>query len=629
VLTRSPPLVEELVASKIEDYGLLGNGQTAALVGRDGSIDWLCLPRFDSPSCFAALLGRPEHGRWVIAPRDRARATRRQYREDTLVLETEFETDAGTVRLTDFMPRWPDGRDAGRNELIRIVEGVTGCVRMHLEWVVRFDYGSVVPWVRRSHGGLVATAGADSLILYSPVETNGRGLTTVAEFDVQEGQALSFTMAHFQSHRSPPPPIEARVAVARTVAHWRSWAARCTYRGPYSGPVRRSMLTLKALAHEPSGGIVAAPTTSLPERLGGDLNWDYRYCWLRDATFTLYALLQGGYEMEARAWRDWLLRAVAGRPQDMQTLYGVCGERRLTEWQISWLPGYESSAPVRAGNAASTQLQLDIYGELMDTLHLARGEQGDDGAHAWAVQRVLLDFLESNWRRPDHGIWEIRGDPKQLTHSKVMCWVAFDRAVRAVEDCALDGPVDRWRGARAEIRREVCDHAYDRVRNTFVQSYGSTRLDASLLLMSLVGFLPASDPRMQGTVAAIERELLVDGMVRRYLPPPDPHGLAGGEGAFLPCSFWLADNYVLQGRHHEAESLFERLLGLRNDVGLMPEEYDPVARRFLGNFPQAFTHVGLVNTARNLSADVRPGEHRAQIRRVRSSVNHTRSRHRR
>jgi GH15 family glucan-1,4-alpha-glucosidase len=601
--------------SKIEDYALIGNGQSAALVGRDGSIDWLCLPRFDSPACFSALLGRPEHGRWIIAPVGQVAAVRRRYREDTLVLETEFESETGVVRLVDCMPSWSDECDSERSALIRVVEGVKGRVSMHLEWVVRFDYGSIVPWVRRAHGGLVATAGADSLILYSPVATRGRDLTTVADFEVQEGQTLPFAVAYFPSHRSPPLPVEAHVAVARTTAHWRSWTARCTYRGPYSEPVRRSMLTLKALAYAPSGGIVAAPTTSLPERLGGALNWDYRYCWLRDATFTLYSLLQGGYEKEAKAWRDWLLRAVAGRPQDLRTMYGVCGERRLTEWEVSWLPGHRRSVPVRVGNAAASQLQLDIYGELMDSLHLARSEGADDSAHAWAVQLVLLDFLESNWRRPDNGIWEFRGQPQQLTHSKVMCWVAFDRAVRAVEQFGLDGPVDRWRAARDDVRREVCERAYDRSRNTFVQSYGGSRLDASLLLMALVGFLPASDERVQGTVAAIERELLTGGLVRRYLPGADPGTRPESEGAFLPCSFWLADNYVLQGRHQEAEALFERLLGLRNDVGLMPEEYDPVGRQFLGNFPQAFTHVGLVNTARNLAPGIRPGEHRAQIRR--------------
>jgi len=595
------------VALPLEDYALIGDNETAALVGRDGSIDWLCVPRFDSGACLAALLGTADHGRWRLAPRGDVRAVRRRYRADTLVLETEFETADGAVRLVDCMP--PRRRHPA---VVRVVEGVRGRVAMEMELVVRFDYGSTVPWVRRLRDGtLTAIAGPDALALRTSARHRGRGLTTVSEFEVARGDRVPFTLTWYASHEPPPPPDDAVRAVDDTETFWRRWCDRCAYDGDWDEAVRRSLLVLKALAYRPTGGLVAAPTTSLPERLGGVRNWDYRYCWIRDATFSLYALLLAGYVEEATAWRDWLLRAVAGAPGDLQILYGPAGERRLPEQEIPWLPGYERSKPVRIGNAAVQQLQLDVYGELMDTLHTARraGIRPDDAS--WDLARALLDFLESGWRSPDEGIWEVRGPRRHFTHSKVMAWVAFDRAVKAVEEFRREGPVERWCRLRDEIHDEVCRRGYDAQRGTFTQYYGGGGLDANLLRIPLVGFLPADDARVRRTIEAIERELTVDGLVRRYAEGSEHvDGLPSGEGVFLPCSFWLADDLALLGRHADARRLFERLLSLRNDVGLLAEEYDPAAKRLVGNFPQAFTHVSLVNTARNLSHPGGPAERR-------------------
>jgi GH15 family glucan-1,4-alpha-glucosidase len=593
--------------ARIDDYALIGDCQTAALVSRDGSIDWLCFPRFDSGACFAALLGTREHGRWLLEPAVPVRAVRRRYRGDTLVLETEFTTDEGTVTVVDCMPPRTDVPD-----LFRVVTGMRGRVPMRTELVIRFDYGSIVPWVRRTPDGLRAVGGPDTLYLRSPVALRGEGLTTVGEFTVTAGQRLPFELTWCPSHEPEPAPRDPEAAVGETVRWWEAWAARGTYRGPWREAVVRSLITLKALTYAPTGGIVAAPTTSLPEQPGGVRNWDYRFCWLRDATFTLYALMMGGYVGEARAWREWLLRAVAGNPAQIQIMYGLGGERRLTELELGWLPGYQGSAPVRIGNAAHRQLQLDIFGEVMDAMHVARRAGLAADENAWRVERELVRHLETAWSEPDGGIWEVRGPRRHFTHSKVMAWVAVDRAIKGVERFGLAGPVDRWRALRAEIHEEVCRRGHDPARNTFVQYYGGKALDASLLMMPLVGFLRRTDPRVRGTVEAIERELVVgDGFVLRYPNDPDVDGLPPGEGAFLPCSFWLADNLALLGRQAEARRLFERLLALRNDVGLLSEEYDPDGGRMLGNFPQAFTHVSLVNTACNLSpapgpADTRP-----------------------
>ncbi|WNG32654.1 glycoside hydrolase family 15 protein [Archangium violaceum] len=581
----------------IEDYALIGDTQTAALVSREGSIDWLCLPRFDSGACFAALLGEPGHGRWLLAPAGGTPPrVRRRYRKDSLVLETEFTTTEGVVRVVDCMPP----RDC-TPDLIRVVEGVKGQVPMHLELIIRFDYGSVVPWVTKNGAELQAVAGPDALSLYTPVKTHGHHLTTVADFTVSEGQRIPFVLRWHPSNEPAPEPLDALAAVADTEQWWREWFGHCTYQGPWSEPVRTSLMALKALTYAPTGGIVAAATTSLPERLGGIRNWDYRFCWLRDATFTLYALLLSGFREEALAWRDWLLRSVAGDPAKIQIMYGVAGERRLTELTLDWLPGYEHSRPVRTGNSAVTQFQLDVFGELADALFQARrvGIPGD--LRAWNMTRELMDFLESGWKQPDEGLWEVRGPRRHFTHSKMMAWVAFDRAVRAVERFGREGPVERWRAIRDTIHAEICTRAWNSQRGAFTQSYDSSSLDASLLLMPLVGFLPHTDPRVVGTVRAIERDLVKDGFVRRYHTHEIEDGLPPGEGAFLACSFWLADNYVLQGRLDEAKGLFQRLLELRNDVGLLAEEYDPVAKRQLGNFPQAFSHVGLINTAFNLT----------------------------
>ena len=594
------------MALPIEDYALIGDTHTAALVGSDGSIDWLCLPRFDSGACFAALLGTAEHGRWLLAPADDGYRVRRRYRPGTLVLETEFTTDTGTVRVVDCMPPRQH-----HPHVVRLVEGVRGRVKMRMELVVRFDYGRVVPWVRRIDGALSLIAGPDALRLHTPVDTQGRDKTTVATFTVGQRETTPFVLAWHPSHERAPRALDAAQAVAATEAWWRDWSTSESVTGPWAPAVERSLITLKALTYAPTGGIVAAPTTSLPEQLGGMRNWDYRYCWLRDATFTLDALMLAGHDAEARAWRDWLLRAVAGDPADLQIMYGPAGERRLTELTLDWLPGYQGAAPVRVGNAASGQLQLDVYGEVMDAMHQGRRAGIDHDLASWDLQRALLDFVESGWRQPDDGIWEVRGPRRHFTHSKVMAWVALDRAVKAVEQFGLPGPVDRWKRARTEIHNEVCRKGYDPRRGTFTQSYGSRELDASLLLIPLVGFLPASDERVRGTIAAIQRELVTDGFVRRYSTSEggEVDGLPAGEGAFLACTFWLADNLALAGRRDEAQAAFERLLALRNDVGLLAEEYDPAAKRLVGNFPQAFSHVGLINTAHNLTG-VGPARHR-------------------
>jgi GH15 family glucan-1,4-alpha-glucosidase len=580
----------------IENYALIGDCHTAALVGDDGSIDWLCLPRFDSAACFAALLGGPKQGRWLIAPEAKRRSVRRRYRLGSLILETEFDTGEGRVRIIDFMPlsdhRW---------DIVRIVEGVSGNVPVRMELIVRFDYGSLVPWVHRSGDLTLFTSGPDTLELAASVAVEGENMKTTANFRVRAGQRESFSLNYRPAHLDTQPPINAMQALKETQRLWRGWSGRCRYRGRWRGPVIRSLITLKALTYKPTGGVIAACTTSLPEKLGGMRNWDYRYCWLRDAAFTLNALLLAGYEGEAAAWREWLLRAVAGSPQDLQILYGVTGVRRLDEFEVTWLPGYRGSAPVRIGNAASTQFQLDVYGEVMDTLHLARCAGLPPEPEAWKVQVALLKHLESHWTLPDDGLWEVRGRRRHFTHSKVMAWVAFDRAIKDAERDGLEGPIARWRKLRDAIHRQVCKKGFNARANTFVQYYGSTHLDASLLLIPQVGFLPADDPRVLGTIAAIERGLVVDGLVSRYSTATRIDGLPAGEGKFLPCSFWLADSYVLTGRRREAERLFERLLSLSNDVGLFAEEYDTKAKRMLGNFPQALTHMALVNTARLLS----------------------------
>jgi GH15 family glucan-1,4-alpha-glucosidase len=596
-------------SAPIETYALIGNTRAAGLVGSDGSIDWLCLPRFDSAACFAALLGDRDNGRWLIAPAGRVKRARRHYRPDTLVLETELVTDEGSVRLSDCMPIC-----GGRTEVVRFVEGISGRVPMRMELVMRFGYGAIVPWVRRIDGALYATAGPDSLRLRAGVEVRGKGLTTVAEFAVDRGARIPFVLTYFESHEEAPIPIDPAAALDATERWWREWSGRCTYDGGWTQDVAGSLIVLKALTYAPTGGIVAAPTTSLPERRGQSRNWDYRFCWLRDATFTLYALLLAGYHDEASKWREWLLRAAAGRPQDLQALYGVAGERDLSERALDWLRGYADSKPVRIGNAAAGQVQLDVFGEIMDTLHVARAAGLDPDDACWRLQCVLLEFLEGIWSRPDNGIWEVRGPLRHFTHSKVMAWVAFDRAVKAIEQAKLRGPIDRWRGLRRQIHQEICARGYDAKRGTFVQYYGAKHTDASLLLIPIVGFLPPSDPRVQSTVRAIERDLMTDGLVVRYRTETGVDGLPPGEGAFLPCSFWLADNYALGGRHAEATALFERLLALRNDVGLFSEEYDIASHRMLGNFPQAFTHLGLVNTACNLSRDLGPSLHRSEGR---------------
>ncbi|TWT15442.1 glycoside hydrolase family 15 protein [Reyranella sp. CPCC 100927] len=596
------------MALKIEDYALIGDGETAALVGRDGSIDWLCLPRFDSDACFTALLGTPDHGRWLLAPVQPARVSRR-YRDDTLILETRFATDSGIVTVIDFMP--PRDPQAA---LIRLVVGVEGRVPMRTELVLRFGYGATVPWVTRMEdGALRAVAGPDMALLRTPVALRGEDLRTVAEFVVTPGDTIPFVLTYCASNQPiTRQPINPRAALATTEAFWQRWAAQCKPAGEWSGAVKRSLITLKALIYTPTGGIVAAPTTSLPERLGGTRNWDYRFCWLRDATLTLLALMNAGYYEEAQAWRGWLLRAIAGVPAQAQIMYGVGGERRLTEWAVGWLPGYENSAPVRIGNAAHNQLQLDVYGEVMDALHQARRVGLDSGEAAWGMQRALIEHLTKIWDQPDTGIWEVRDAPEHFTYSKVMAWVALDRAVKGAEMFGLEAPIKRWRQLAQTIHDDICANGFDPQLGSFVRAYGARELDASLLLLPAVGFLPPSDPRIRGTVDAIERHLLVDGFVLRYDTTAAQDGLPPGEGAFLACSFWLADAYVLMGRPDDARRLFERLLALRNDVGLLSEEYDVVRQRLVGNFPQAFSHIALVNTAYNLTQVQKPVEQRAR-----------------
>jgi GH15 family glucan-1,4-alpha-glucosidase len=592
--------------SRIEDYALVGDCETAALIGRDGSVDWLCFPRFDARACFAALLGTRQHGRWQIAPAAEVRSVRRKYREGTLVLETEFETADGRARLVDCMP----GRDH-HPRLVRVVEGVTGEVRMRMEMIMRFDYGSIVPWVRRAEGGLRAVGGPDALRLWAGAPLKNEKFTTVSEFTVKKGERVPFVLVWHPSHEPPPPKIDADDAIRAISEWWQAWSARCSGPGPYQEVVRRSLITLKALTYAPTGGVVAAATTSLPEWIGSVRNWDYRYCWLRDATFTLLSLLNAGYPEEAAAWRAWLVRAVAGKPEATNIMYGLGGERRLTEIELDWLPGYENSRPVRIGNAAHKQFQLDVYGEVLDALYQARKHGLANDKEGWRVERALVDFVAEAWRRPDEGIWEVRGPRRHFTHSKVMAWVALDRGVRGVERYGLPGPADRWRKARDEVHAEICAHGFNKSLNSFVQSYDTDLLDASLLMIPLVGFLPASDPRMKGTLVAVEKDLLRDGFVDRYDTSKSNDGLPPGEGTFLACTFWYLDNLALQGRTDEARATFERLLGLCNDVGLLAEEYDPVGKRQLGNFPQAFSHVGLVNTAMNLSRGVRrPSEQR-------------------
>ncbi|MGW1185607.1 glycoside hydrolase family 15 protein [Streptomyces drozdowiczii] len=596
--------------TRIEDYALIGDLQTAALVGKNGSVDWLCLPRFDSGACFAALLGDEDNGHWRIAPKGADTCTRRAYAGESLVLETYWETRTGTVKVIDFMPQ----RDK-EPDVMRIVEGVSGTVDMHSVIRLRFDFGSIVPWMRRSDGHRVAVAGPDSAWLRSepPVKTWGQQFSTCSSFSVSEGEKVAFVLTWHPSHSPRPKRVDPYEALENTLTDWAEWSARCKYEGPYREAVVRSLITLKALTFGPTGGIVAAPTTSLPEEIGGVRNWDYRFCWLRDSTLTLGALISAGYLEEAAAWRDWLLRAVAGDPADLQIMYGLAGERRLPESELPWLRGYENSAPVRIGNAAVRQRQLDVYGEVIDSLRLARDAGLDDKPHAWSLQLSLLGFLESTWREPDEGLWEIRGQRRHFVHSKVMAWVAADRAVRSLEDDpTLAGDADRWRAMRDAVHREVCEKGYDPVRNTFTQSYGSRELDAATLLIIRTGFLPPDDPRVIGTVDAVREELgSGNGLVRRYSTDgPSIDGLPGGEGAFLACSFWLADALRMTGRTDEATELFEQLLDLRNDVGLLAEEYDPVARRQLGNFPQAFSHIGLVGTAVAL-AEAQPAEARA------------------
>jgi GH15 family glucan-1,4-alpha-glucosidase len=603
---------------RIEDYALIGDCETVALVGRDGSIDWLCWPRFDSDACFAALLGTPEHGRWLLAPAAPSRG-RRRYRDDTLILETEFETDTGAVVVIDFMPIRGEVSD-----LVRIVVGRRGRVPMRMELTLRFDYGRSVPWVSRlpDGDGLRAISGPHMVVLRTPVAHRGEGSSTVADFTVREGDVVPFVMAHTASHFEVPQSLDPIAALEATGTFWRTWAARCNVEGPHADIVRRSLITLKALTYEPTGGIVAAATTSLPERIGGVRNWDYRYCWLRDATFTLLALMHAGYYDEARSWREWMLRAVAGNPDQAQIMYGLGGERDLPEWTLGWLPGFAGSAPVRVGNAASDQIQLDVFGEVLDALHQARRHGLTTDETSWAVQLALVEHLARIWNRPDHGIWEVRSDPEHFVHSKVMAWVAVDRAVTSVEHFGLAGPVAKWRRLRKRIHDDVCRNGFDRARGTFVRSYGAKDLDASLLLMPLTGFLPATDPRIRGTVDAIQRELVCDGLVQRYRAREQTDGLPPGEGVFLACTFWLADNLALQRRVEEAEAVFARVVRLANDVGLLAEEYDPVARCLCGNFPQALSHVALVNSALNLARNAKgpagrrseqqPADHAAQ-----------------
>ncbi len=581
----------------IEDYAMIGDCHTAALVSKYGSIDWLCLPHFDSGACFASLVGSAENGHWSISPAEQILSIRRRYRQGTLILETEFETKNGSVRLIDFMTPRTDMPLLGRS-----VVGIRGHVPMHLEFVLRFDYGSVVPWVRRTEEGISAIAGPDMVSLRTEIPLRGENFKTYAKFTVAEGEKVSFSMTWYPSHKNAPVPSDMEEAEKGTERWWRDWSDRCSYQGEWSDAVLRSLITLKALTFMPTGGIVAAPTTSLPELIGGVRNWDYRFCWVRDATLTLHSLLNAGYLEEAREWREWLLRAVAGKPSELNILYGLHGERRLTELELPWLAGYEKSVPVRTGNAAYQQFQLDIFGEVANTLYQAREAGLGPPKHSrHEIAMAMLEFLETGWEQPDDGIWEVRGPRRHFVHSKVMAWVAVDRLIRSAEKGRFETDIPRWKSLRDTIHEQVCRQGFSTDMNSFVQYYGSEHLDASLLMMPLVGFLPADDPRMVGTVKAIETHLSKNGFVARYTQDPSVDGLPQGEGVFLACSFWLADNYALQNRREDAVRLFERLLAIRNDVGLLSEEYDPFAKRMLGNFPQAFPHVGLVNTAFNLS----------------------------
>lgn len=593
---------------RIEDYAVIGNARTAALVNRYGSIDWFCVPRFDSAACFAALLGNSENGRWQIRPTRSAVTLRRRYIPETLVLETTFETSSGTVCVIDFMPHPDDGAPA----IVRIVKGISGAVPMSFDLTLRFDYGHVIPWVRQRNGVLTAIAGPDAVALRSPLGLHGKDMSTISRFTVAAGQSIACTMTWYPSHLPMPEARDPHALLNRTVQWWKDWSARCSAPAEYRDVVLRSAITLKALTHREIGGIVAAATTSLPENPGGVRNWDYRYCWVRDATFTLYALLTTGYTEEASAWRHWLTRAVAWVPSNLQIMYALGGERRLEEFELPWLEGFAGSRPVRVGNGAHVQRQMDVYGEIMDAIYNAREHGLDMDDEAWRIQLELLKFVEKTWNQKDSGLWEQRGPERHFTFSRVMCWVAFDRAVKTAERFGYKGPIGRWRRYRQMIHEDVCRHGYDRKRKTFVQYYGGKPLDSALLMIPLVGFLPATDPRVVGTVEAIQRELMRNGFVYRYSTTDSPDGFPEGEGAFLICSLWLADNLVLMGRKDEARTLFDRVLSVRNDVGLLSEEYDPVRKRLLGNFPQAFSHVGVINTARNLSRAAGPAELRSQ-----------------
>jgi GH15 family glucan-1,4-alpha-glucosidase len=603
------------LSCKIEDYGLIGDCETAALVGRDGSIDWLCWPAFDSDACFTALLGTSREGRWLIAPADEITKTSRRYWDDTLILETRFATAGGTVAVIDFMP--PRGK---ASDIVRLVRGISGRVKLRMELVIRFGFGTDIPWVKKSEDGeaLLAICGPDMTVLRTPIETRGEDMTTVADFDVGEGETVPFVLTYGPSHLDVPEAIDPEQALQDTKDFWTEWSGRCTYKGESRDLVMRSLITLKALTYEPTGGIIAAPTTSLPEILGGAKNWDYRFCWLRDATFTLLALMNSGYTEEASCWHGWLLRAVAGAPAHMQIMYGIKGERRLLEWEADWLPGYEGAQPVRIGNAAHAQLQLDVYGELMDAFHQARvarqAREPDTKFDevTWDIECKVLEHLAEIWNRPDSGIWERRGDGRHYVSSKVMTWVAFDRAVKSAERFGFEAPLEQWRSLRDTIHRDVCEKGFDRKLNSFVESYGSQLLDASILLLPAVGFLPGDDPRVLGTLAAIEKHMIRDGFVLRHdrREPADQNQPI--EGAFLACTLWLADAYVLAGETDKAQALFDRVVAIANDLGLLAEEFDTAAGRQTGNFPQALTHIALINTAHNLSDAKKPAMQRSE-----------------
>jgi GH15 family glucan-1,4-alpha-glucosidase len=592
------------LSCKIEDYGLIGDCETAALVGRDGSIDWLCWPAFDSDACFTALLGTSKHGRWKIAPADEVTGSSRRYWDNTLILETRFETADGVVALIDFMP--PRGN---ASDVVRLVRGVSGRVKLRMELVIRFGFGTDIPWVKRTDdGALLAICGPDMTVLRTPVKTRGEDMTTVADFEVGEGETIPFVLTYGPSHLPLPEPINPAHALEDTEDFWTEWCSYCTYEGERRDLVMRSLITLKALTYGPTGGIVAAPTTSLPEKLGGQRNWDYRFCWLRDATFTLLALMNSGYTEEASAWHNWLLRAVAGAPAHMQIMYGIMGQRRLLEWEAGWLPGYEGAQPVRVGNAAHAQLQLDVYGELIDAFHQSRVAKLELDEGSWAVECAVLEHLAEVWDQPDHGIWERRGEGRHYVSSKVMTWVGFDRGIKSAEKFGFKAPLDRWRLLRDTIHRDVCENGFDREQNAFVESYGSKLLDASILLLPSVGFLPASDPRVLGTLAAIERHMMRNGFVLRHDPREISDEKQPIEGVFLACSLWLADAFVLAGEIAKAQAVFDRVAAVANDLGLLAEEFDSGEGRQTGNFPQALTHIALINTAHNLSDAKKPVE---------------------